>query len=109
MTSPADIISSIYYVSPYATLPPGRGTAGLTVNVKQASVPSSPPNLVLVIRLRLADDPMVIGVSATSGAGTSPIYALYQPSFPLSATTGYLVDLIWVPQGTAPAGIDWSE
>ncbi|MEA3052550.1 MAG: trimeric autotransporter adhesin [Sphingomonadales bacterium] len=109
MTSPADIISSIYYVSPYATLPPGRGTAGLTVNVKQASVPSSPPNLVLVIRLRLADDPMVIGVSATSGAGTSPIYALYQPSFPLSATTSYLVDLIWVPQGTQPAGIDWSE
>jgi hypothetical protein len=109
MTSPADIISSIYYVSPYATLPPGRGTAGLTVNVKQSSVPTTPPNLVLVIRLRLANDPMVIGVSATSGAGTSPIYALYQPSFPLSATTSYLVDLIWVPQGTSPDGIDWSE
>ncbi|TGX54325.1 hypothetical protein E5A73_09475 [Sphingomonas gei] len=109
MTSPADIISSIYYVTPYATLPPGRGTAGLTVNVKQASVPTTPPNLVLVIRLRLADNPSVIGVSATSGAGTSPIYALYQPSFPLSATTGYLVDLIWVPQGTSPDGIDWSE
>lgn len=109
MTSPADIISSIYYVSPYATLPPGRGTAGLTVNVQQASVPPSPPDLVLVIRLRLANDAMVIGVSATSGAGTSPIYALYQPSFPLSATTGYLVDLIWAPRGTPPDGIDWNE
>jgi hypothetical protein len=109
MTSPADIISSIYYVSPYANLPPGRRTAGLTVNVNQASVPTTPPNLVLVTRLRLANETMVIGVSATSGPGTSPIYALYQPSFPLSATTSYLVDLIWVPQGTAPDGIAWSE
>lgn len=109
MASPADIIASLYYVSPYASLPPGRGTAGLTVNVKQSSVPPKPPDLVLVIRLRLADDPVVIGVSATSGAGTSPIYALYQPPFPLSGTSGYLVDLIWVPKGTPPDGIDWNE
>ncbi|AUB75497.1 hypothetical protein B195_011830 [Pseudomonas sp. Lz4W] len=109
MTSPADIISSIYYVSPYASLPPGRATAGLTVNVKQSSLPSTPPNLVLVTRLRLANDPMVIGVSPTSGAGTSPIYALFQPPFPLSATISYMVDLIWVVAGTSPAGIDWSQ
>jgi hypothetical protein len=108
VSGPADIIASIYYVTPYASAPPGRDTAGLTVNVNQSAVPNitSP---VLVIRLRLSNEPAVIGVSNTSGAGTSPIYALFQPPFPLSATAGYLVDLIWETAGTPPDGIDWNE
>src|SRR5690606_41795886 len=97
MASPADIIASLYYVSPYASLPPGRGTAGLTVNVKQSSVPPKPPDLVLVIRLRRADDPVVIGVSATSGAGTSPIYAIYQPPSPRAGSFCYLGATSWTP------------
>ena len=109
MSGPADIIANIYYVTPYASAPPGRTTAGLTVNVNQPSVPNNIPNPVLVIRLRLSNDPTVIGVSATQGGGTSAIYALFQPAFPLSATAGYLVDLIWVTSGTPPDGIDWGE
>ena len=109
MTDPVDIIASIYYINPYASLPPGHSTSGLSVNVEQDSVPAGIQDPVLVIRLRLSNAPEVIGVSATSGPGTSPIYALYQPDFPLAATAAYLVDVIWVPSGTSPNGIDWQE
>ena len=103
-------IVKLYYVSPYATLPPGVGSAGVTLQTDpaQSPTPSTVNNAVLVIRLRTADDSIVIGISPTSGPGTGVISATYQPSFPLSATSSYMIDIIWVPSGTPPENIDWT-
>ena len=103
-------IVKLYYVSPYATLPPGVGSAGVTLQTDpaQSPTPSTVNNAVLVIRLRTADDSIVIGISPTSGPGTGVISATYQPSLPLSATSSYMIDIIWVPSGTPPENIDWT-
>lgn len=106
----SNLIQSLFYASPYAELPPGVGTAGinLATDPKQSPTPSTVKNPVLVIRLRMANSDVVIGTSATSGAGTSVIFANFQPDFPLSATESYMLDIIWVPLGTPPANIDWT-
>lgn len=105
------LIKNLYYVSPYSTLPPGVGTAGVTLQTDpaQSPTPSGVTNPVLVIRLRMASSPVVVGISPTSGPGTSVKAAIYQPAFPLSATESYMIDVIWVPSGTPPENIDWSS
>lgn len=105
------LIRNLYYVSPYSTLPPGVGTAGVTLQTDpaQSPTPASVQNPVLVIRLRMATSPVVIGMSPTSGPGTSVKTAIYQPAFPLSATESYMIDIIWVPSGTPPGNIDWDS
>jgi hypothetical protein len=107
----ASLINSLYYVSPYATPPPGVTVAGVTLQTDpaQSPTPNTITSPVLVIRLRLADSPTVIGVSATSGVGTSTISANYQPAFPLSATESYMIDVMWVTSGTLPENIDWNS
>lgn len=111
MATATSVIKSLYYVSPYAVLPPGVGTAGITLQTdsSQSPTPSTVTNPVLVIRLRLASSSASIGVSATSGAGTGATMANYQPSFPLSATENYMIDIIWVSSGTPPENIDWDN
>lgn len=101
----SSIFSAVYYTSPYATMPPGFTTSGILV---QTTSTQSPP-MILVIRLRQASNGYVIGISPTSGPGTSVKTATLQPSFPLSATDPYMVDLIWVPSGTPPENIDWNS
>lgn len=100
------LIKSLYYTSPYATPPPGVTVTGVTVQTDSAQ---SPSGQILVIRLRMAsNDSLVLGVSNTSGSGTSSTTAILQPSFPLSATESYMIDLIWVASGTLPVNIDWN-
>lgn len=100
------LIKSLYYASPYATPPPGVSVTGITVQTDPAQ---SPAGKILVIRLRMAsNDSLVLGVSNTSGSGTSTTTAILQPSFPLSATESYMIDLIWVTSGTPPVNIDWN-
>jgi len=104
------VIKNLYYASPYSQLPPGVGTAGITLQTdpSQSPTPANVPNPVLVIRLRMAVNPQeVIGVSPTSGAGTSVKIAFIQPKFPLSATDSYMLDVIWVKDGTPVQSIDW--
>lgn len=105
----ASIIKNLYYVSPYAVLPPGVTVAGITLQTDpaQSPTPSTVKNPVLVIRLSLADTSAVVGISATSGASTNVKTAFYQPPFPLSATQSYMVDIIWVSSGTPPENINW--
>ncbi len=104
-TSP--IINSLFYASPYATPPPGVTATGITVQTNSSTVSAGK---VLVIRLRMATNTsLVLGVSKTSGPGVSEVSALLQPSFPLSATESYMIDLIWVTSGTNPNNIDWSQ
>ncbi len=107
----SSLIKNLYYASPYSVLPPGVGTAGVTLQTDpaQSPTPAGVTNPVLVIRLRMASSPVVIGISATSGPGTSVKTAIYQPSFPLSATESYMIDIIWVPSGTPPENIDWNS
>ncbi len=107
----ASVIQAMSYVSPYSVLPPGVGTAGITVQTVAASspTPSTVQNPILVIRLRQASTGMVLAVSKTSGPGTSVKTANIQPLFPLSAAEPYMVDVIWVPSGTQPENIDWSS
>lgn len=100
------LIKSLYYASPYATPPPGVSVTGITVQTDPAQ---SPAGKILVIRLRMAsNDSIVLGVSNTSGSGTSTTTAILQPPFPLSATESYMIDLIWVTSGTPPVNIDWN-
>lgn len=100
------LIKSLYYASPYASPPPGVTVTGITVQTDPAQ---SPAGKILVIRLRMAsNDSIVLGVSNTSGAGTSNTAAVLQPPFPLSATESYMIDLIWVTSGTPPVNIDWN-
>jgi hypothetical protein len=105
------VIQAMFYASPYSTLPPGVTVAGITVQTvaAQSPTPSTVQNPVLVIRLRQASSGMVIGISNTSGPGTSVKTANFQPSFPLSAAEPYMVDVIWVSSGTPPENIDWSS
>lgn len=107
--STANVITKALYTSPYATLPPGVTTAGVAVQADTSQIPSTIANPIFVIRLRLADDSTVIGTSNTDGAGTSNSNANYQPPFPLSSTSSYMVDGMWVEQGTASAGINWDD
>lgn len=106
----SSVFNAVYYTSPYAVLPPGFGTSGILVqtNSAQSPTPSNVQNPVLVIRLRQASNGYVIGTSPTSGPGTNVKTATYQPSFPLSATDPYMVDIIWVPSGTPTENIDWN-
>lgn len=105
------LIKNLFYASPYSVPPPGVGTTGVTLQTDpaQSPTPAGVTNPVLVIRLRMASSPVVIGISATSGPGTSVKTAIYQPSFPLSATESYMIDIIWVPSGTPPENIDWNS
>lgn len=103
------VIKNLYYVSPYASLPPYASLAGVTLYADKSQMPPGLKNPVLVIRLRLTTSPTAIGVSPTGSVGTSPVSATYQPLFPLSATEPYMVDVIWVEQGTSPSGIDWGS
>ena len=104
---PNNIITSLYYVSPYATFPPGISVAGITLQADTSQVPPGITNPVLVIRLRPTTSPNPIGMSPTSGVSTSVGSATYQPPFPLSGTESYMVDAIWVPNNTPPGNIDW--
>lgn len=110
MGSTTSIIKNLYYTSPYSALPPGIGTTGITLQTDPDQSPTPPgvTNPVLVIRLRMASSGFVIGISATSGPGTSATTAIYQPAFPLSAMESYMIDVIWVPSGTPPENIDWN-
>lgn len=104
------VIQNLYYASPYSQLPPGVGTAGITLQTdpKQSPTPKNVPDPVLVIRLRMAANPQeVIAVSPTSGVGTNVKTAFIQPAFPLSATDSYMLDVIWVKNGTPQPDIDW--
>lgn len=105
------VIQNLYYASPYSQLPPGVGTAGITLQTdpSQSPTPANVRDPVLVIRLRMAANPQeVIAVSPTSGAGTSVKTAFIQPKFPLSATDSYMLDVIWVRNGTPEPSIDWN-
>ncbi len=105
-------INTITYISPYATMQPPISVAGITVQTIQSQSPSPAGvlNPVLVIRLRTATSGIVIGISALTGSNAGSVkQATLQPSFPLSATESYMVDLIWVPKTTPPANIDWDS
>lgn len=106
----SSVITSLYYVSPYSSLPANISAAGITLRTDpaQSPTPAGIKNPVLVMRLRLATGDVIIGISATSGLGTGPTLAVYQPPFPLSATESYMIDVIWVPSGTLPENIDWN-
>jgi len=105
----SSIIQSVFYASPYASLPPGVGTAGVTVQVNTDQIPPSLTNPILVIRLRLTTTPTTVGISKTSGTGTSKSSAIFQPAFPLSTSEPYMVDLIWVESGTPQQNINWAD
>jgi hypothetical protein len=109
--APTSVIQTMFYASPYSILPPGVGTAGITVQTNPAQSPTPPEvrDPILVIRLRQASSGTVIGVSDTFGPGTSVKTANYQPSFPLSAAEPYMIDLIWVREGTQPQSIHWDS
>lgn len=109
MAAPTSIIKYILYTSPYAELPPGIYVSGLMVQADTKQIPPSITNPILVIRLRTSTDTVIIGQSPTDGAGVSDSVAVIQPTFPLSATAPYMVDVIWVPKGTPPAGIAWDN
>lgn len=104
-TSSTNIIRSIFYASPYASLPPGVGTAGVTVKVDPDQETSGLTDPVLVIRLRLTTTPTTIGISP----GTNKSYAIFQPEFPLATSEPYMVDMIWVESGTPPENINWND
>jgi hypothetical protein len=107
------VIQNLFYVSPYATLPPNIGTSGITLQTVSAlsPTPAGLPNPILVVRLRLASTSAVIGVSNLSGPGTGVRSAIFQPTFPLSATESYMLDIIWINSQvvTDPNNIDWSQ
>lgn len=108
MAASTSILTYVTYASPYLPLPPTVSTAGLSVQADPTQIPPSVKTPVLVFRLRLSNSTTVLGVSETSGPGTSRLAAMLQPDFPLSAVDPYLIDVLWVEQGTPPAGIDWS-
>ena len=109
MASDNLVINSMYYASPYSTLPPGVTRAGVTVQANTSQIPSGMTNPILVIRLRLTTGTEIVGVSPTSGSGISSTTAVYQPDFPLSATEPYMVDVMWVEEDTPPENIDWNS
>jgi|GEM_PF-859105 len=110
-TASQSVIQNLYYVSPYATLPPGFGNAGIILQTVSSlsPTPSSVQNAVLVFRLREAVSGMVLGTTPTSGPGTGVKSASLVPSFPLSAAVSYMIDIIWVTSGTPPENIDWNS
>lgn len=107
--STGNVITKALYTSPYASLPPGVSTAGVAVQADTSQIPGSITDPIFVIRLRLADDSTVIGTSATDGPGTSNSNANYQPGFPLSSASSYMVDGMWVARGTPTNGINWGD
>jgi hypothetical protein len=118
LTAPADtdsVIQALFYASPYTILPPGVGTAGVTM--QSIPDPPTPPNVqnpVMVIRLRLgSSDPAskdsYIGISNTSQPPASLTVANFQPLYPLSAAESYMVDVIWVREGAQPESIPWAD
>ncbi|SJZ84192.1 hypothetical protein SAMN04488128_1011808 [Chitinophaga eiseniae] len=105
------VIKNLFYASPYSPLPPGVGTAGITLQTDpgQSPTPANVKDPVLVIRLRMAANPqIVIAVSPTSGPTTSVTTAFIQPQFPLSATDSYMLDVIWVRNGASLPSINWN-
>lgn len=109
MASDNLVIKSVFYASPYCELPPGVTRAGVTVQANTSQIPSGITNPILVIRLRLTTSPETIGISPTTGSGISSTTAVFQPSFPLSATEPYMVDVMWVEQDTPIENIDWNS
>ncbi|CAN5747208.1 hypothetical protein BH11BAC7_BH11BAC7_11500 [soil metagenome] len=107
------VIQNLFYVSPYSTLPPNVGTSGITRQTVSSLSPTPPTvsNPVLVVRLRLSSTSVVIGVSNLSGPGTGVKSAIFQPTFPLSATESYMLDIIWINSQviTDPNNIDWTQ
>nr|WP_295870553.1 hypothetical protein [uncultured Chitinophaga sp.] len=105
------VIKNLFYASPYSPLPPGVGTAGITLQTDpgQSPTPANVKDPVLVIRLRMAANPqVVIAVSPTSGPTTSVTTAFIQPPFPLSGTDSYMLDVIWVRNGAPLPSINWN-
>lgn len=94
------VFQQVYYINPFATIPPGWSQTGVVVDVDQ---PGDPTNLVLAGRLRLETAEVMVTLGAT------PTQVRLLPQAPLSATASYAVDVQWVTTGTDPANINWSN
>ncbi|MDY7092723.1 MAG: hypothetical protein SX243_07095 [Acidobacteriota bacterium] len=94
------VFQQVYYLNPFASLPPGWNQTGVVVDVNP---PADPTDLVLAGRLRLETAQVLVTLGAT------PTQVRLLPAAPLSATGSYAVDVQWVAEGTDPNNINWSN
>jgi hypothetical protein len=94
------VFQHVYYLDPFATMPPGWSQTGVVVVV---DAPAAPTGLVLAGRLRRETAVVMVDFGAT------PLQVRLLPTTPLSAAGSYAVDVQWVRDGIDPDDINWSN